>query len=53
MPRKVYWRWKKDGRAWIEGWPIYLNGNMYRMGHYNGDFHGTIVDKTEIEWREA
>lgn len=51
----VYWRFKKNiPCAYVFGYVTYVSGpTLIRMGLYNGDSTGgSIVDSTEIEWKE-
>lgn len=50
----VWWRPRGTGRPqWYFGYVTYLGSDLIRMGAWNGDTtHGSVVDYTEIEWRE-
>lgn len=46
-----YWRFKHD-KAWRFGYCTYVGSGLYRMGTYNGDFHGgVLVDPNDIDWK--
>lgn len=46
-----YWRFKGE-KAFVYGYASRVDGGLYRMGFYNGDYdHGPIVDPSEIEYR--
>lgn len=48
----IYWR-QKGTLTWRFGYTSYVsNGNLVRMGTYNGDdMGGYIVDPSDIEWK--
>lgn len=51
----VYWRFKTRAPcSWSFGYVTYCGANnMIRMGCWNGDnTGGSVVDYSEIEWRE-
>jgi hypothetical protein len=47
----LYWRVKGNGE-WRFGYKTHVQGQLYRMGLWNGDTsHGPIVDINEVETR--
>jgi hypothetical protein len=54
---KIYWRWKSgdhlnQSRTWMESYPYNESCGLIRMAPYNGSRHGSIVDVSEIEWKQ-
>ncbi len=48
--QQYYWRFKGE-KAYKYGFASYAKSGLYRMGLYNGDYHGgVVVDKSDIEF---
>jgi hypothetical protein len=44
-----YWRFKGE-KAYRFGFCSHVQGRLYRMGYYNGDYNnGPIIDPSDVE----
>ena len=44
----IYWRFKGK-KEYRYGYPIRIDRNLVKMGRWNGDIHGPVVDFEDIE----